>query len=943
MLFLDGRSKYSWSLAFHPIHSHILASAGLNGNVRVFDTNNQSSQEWHNPTAVQNMTVTSLAFHPTLDLLAIASNCQLFFWNWRTGEDVSTVSTGKLSQKVRLVKFDCKGRLIAVISNESHSGDSAYMRPSSLVNYMLSREYGASNNGGGGAGFPGAEGSSNLSILRNVFRLSSVSSTNAASSAANLASSDPPPQQQQANSNLNNLRNIVSQIQRQPTPGEAAFRLADNGSPSARPQNRSSEEALYNFASALADSIRSDQLLPDDLPSFSFLRSNYQTSTPSLRQMADRMREYFQMVRRDSDQIVINNSNTNNNNNNNNEPANEGANRSSSNSAEDLNALIFESVNVVERFISRQRTMQENWSAPESPSNSGSMPYRNRDYIIRRRLSRQILRPAQQADTQRSSSLEEASAAREISSSISRTVIDTLRESRSMRQSGSRAATNSPASQSTSSSATAANRSSSNNMNNSNSNGNSGSSNSPDNHSLFYYFLQHQAFRSGARQELNSGVPSSEISAIVNQIQRSIAVINLNNPHLANEEMQQLHASGHAVLQRIIYFIKQREKLCHYKQIILNMLVDSDAEQRNELQRFFGFVQLLIRQADEIQRTLINDLRFFELSRLHLMRRRTADMAARQSEEAAERSLNEESSSSDTQSSSSSSAAGNATQDDAVPSTSRGITQSKRKSEEGADEVKNKAKKFKIPVVRISTNEGDEESQPSGSNSPATSSPTSSPTRDQQLRAEMNRLISNLEILFERLSNSSRMNVAHSFAPNFVNSLNFFSSLSALPILSPRTPMLISARLINSSSLNSAASPSGGQSAANPPQHFATFYIAQNPGQFLNNEFAQLHSLNADLNQTTYRILCFELKQEDDLALSIDLSRADSGNLVVPKSKVANDSSVDLSRNGELLACLVPIEGSSGLMLSIFSIRKASLGDCLFVYGSVNAISVSFR
>lgn len=933
---VDGRSKYSWSLAFHPIHSHILASAGLNGNVRVFDTKNESSQEWQNPAAVQNMTVTSLAFHPTLDLLAIASNCQLFFWNWRTGEDVGTANTGKLSQKVRLVKFDSKGRLIAVISNESQPTESSYMRPS-LVNYMLSREYGASNNGIFGVFAGGGEGN-NLNILRNVFRLSSVSTAANAAVNFNLAGGDPPSQQQQqqqqANSNLNNLRNIVSQIQRQPTPGEAAFRLSDNGGPGARPQNRSSEEALYNFASALADSIRSDQLLPDDLPSFSFLRNNYQTSSPSLRHIADRMRQNFDLIRRDG-QIIISSNNSSQNN----EPVNEAPSRSS-NSSEDLNALVFESVNVVERFISRQRTLQENWSAPESPSSSSSssssgMPYRNRDYIIRRRLSRQILRPGQQADTQRSSSLEEASSPREISRNISRTVIDALRESRSIRHSGP--ASNSSASQSTS----ATNRRNSNNGNP------SSSSNSQDNHSLFYYLLQHQAFRSGARQELNNGVPSSEISAIVSQIQRSINLINQNNPHLANEEMQQLHSSGHAVLQRITFFIRQREKLCHYKQIILNMLIESGdneqrSEQRNDLHRFFGFVQLLIRQADEIQRTLINDLRYYELNRLYLMRRRTADAAARQSQEVRLLNEEEESSSSDTQPSSSS---GGAVEDDAIPSTSagtsRGVTRSKRKNEEGTDE--DKAKKFKIPVVRISTNEGDEESQPSSSNSPTTTTP-GSPTRDQQLREEMNRLISNLEILFERLSSSSRMYMAHPLAPQFVNSLNFFHA--ALPILSPRQPTLISARLINSASLNNPApSAGGGQAApANPPQHFATFYIApSNPGQFLNNEFAQLHSLNADINQTTYRILCFDLKQDDDPALSIDLSTTDSRNLVVPKSKVANDSSVDLSRNGELLACLVPIEGSTGLMLSIFSIRKASLGDCLFVYGSVNAISVSFR
>lgn len=139
---LDGHSKYSWSLAFHPVHNHILASGCIGGQVKIYDLKNNASQEWQNSSDTSHQTViSSLSFHPTQDLLCIAINNHLYFWNWRTSEDVISISTGYSNQKVRLVKFDCKGRLLIGISNDPYSSDN-FLRVNPLFNLVFSRDSG---------------------------------------------------------------------------------------------------------------------------------------------------------------------------------------------------------------------------------------------------------------------------------------------------------------------------------------------------------------------------------------------------------------------------------------------------------------------------------------------------------------------------------------------------------------------------------------------------------------------------------------------------------------------------------------------------------------------------------------------------------------------------------------------------------------------------------
>lgn len=64
--------------------------------------------------------------------------------------------------------------------------------------------------------------------------------------------------------------------------------------------------------------------------------------------------------------------------------------------------------------------------------------------------------------------------------------------------------------------------------------------------------------------------------------------------------------------------------------------------------------------------------------------------------------------------------------------------------------------------------------------------------------------------------------------------------------------------------------------------------------------------------------------------------------MVVPKCRIHNDASIDISQDGDLLACLVPVESSTSVNLCIYSLHPKTFAQCLYVwtFGS-NAISVS--
>lgn len=52
-----------------------------------------------------NVAIASLAFHPTAQLLLIATNNELHFWDWSRPEPFAVVKTGSETERVRCVVF----------------------------------------------------------------------------------------------------------------------------------------------------------------------------------------------------------------------------------------------------------------------------------------------------------------------------------------------------------------------------------------------------------------------------------------------------------------------------------------------------------------------------------------------------------------------------------------------------------------------------------------------------------------------------------------------------------------------------------------------------------------------------------------------------------------------------------------------------------------------
>ncbi|KAF1386301.1 hypothetical protein PFLUV_G00093230 [Perca fluviatilis] len=75
-----------------------------------------------------NVAIASLAFHPSAQLLLIATNNELHFWDWSRPEPFAVVKTGSDTERVRLVRFDPLGHnlLTAIVnpSNQQNEEDS---------------------------------------------------------------------------------------------------------------------------------------------------------------------------------------------------------------------------------------------------------------------------------------------------------------------------------------------------------------------------------------------------------------------------------------------------------------------------------------------------------------------------------------------------------------------------------------------------------------------------------------------------------------------------------------------------------------------------------------------------------------------------------------------------------------------------------------------------
>ncbi|XP_064780632.1 activating molecule in BECN1-regulated autophagy protein 1-like [Oncorhynchus masou masou] len=120
---LVGHRRTPWCLTFHPTIPGLVASGCLDGEVRIWDLHG-GSESWFTES---NVAIASLAFHPTAQLLLIATNNEVHFWDWSRKEPFSLVKTASETERVRLVRFDPLGHylLTAIVnpSNQQQSDD----------------------------------------------------------------------------------------------------------------------------------------------------------------------------------------------------------------------------------------------------------------------------------------------------------------------------------------------------------------------------------------------------------------------------------------------------------------------------------------------------------------------------------------------------------------------------------------------------------------------------------------------------------------------------------------------------------------------------------------------------------------------------------------------------------------------------------------------------
>ncbi|XP_066556709.1 activating molecule in BECN1-regulated autophagy protein 1A [Amia ocellicauda] len=121
---LVGHRRTPWCVTFHPTISGLVASGCLDGEVRIWDLHG-GSESWFTES---NVAIASLAFHPTAQLLLIATNNEIHFWDWSRREPFAVVKTASEMERVRLVRFDPLGHnlLTAIVnpSNQQNEDDS---------------------------------------------------------------------------------------------------------------------------------------------------------------------------------------------------------------------------------------------------------------------------------------------------------------------------------------------------------------------------------------------------------------------------------------------------------------------------------------------------------------------------------------------------------------------------------------------------------------------------------------------------------------------------------------------------------------------------------------------------------------------------------------------------------------------------------------------------
>ncbi|KAI0208440.1 Activating molecule in BECN1-regulated autophagy protein 1 [Lamellibrachia satsuma] len=106
---LKGHPRTPWSIAFHPTSNNLLASGCLAGHVRIWDLHGGGSEVWKTP---KNTVVTSLTFHPSGQVLLVATSNNILFWDWSQSEPFAQCATRSSYEKVRWVRFDTLGHFL---------------------------------------------------------------------------------------------------------------------------------------------------------------------------------------------------------------------------------------------------------------------------------------------------------------------------------------------------------------------------------------------------------------------------------------------------------------------------------------------------------------------------------------------------------------------------------------------------------------------------------------------------------------------------------------------------------------------------------------------------------------------------------------------------------------------------------------------------------------
>ncbi|TRY87222.1 hypothetical protein DNTS_031740 [Danionella cerebrum] len=135
---LVGHRRTPWCVTFHPTIPGLVASGCLDGEVRIWDLHG-GSESWFTES---NVAIASLTFHPTAQLLLIATNNELHFWDWSRPEPFAVVKTTSETERVRLVRFDPLGHnlLTAIVNPSSQQNEDDSEVPMDSMEMALFRQ-----------------------------------------------------------------------------------------------------------------------------------------------------------------------------------------------------------------------------------------------------------------------------------------------------------------------------------------------------------------------------------------------------------------------------------------------------------------------------------------------------------------------------------------------------------------------------------------------------------------------------------------------------------------------------------------------------------------------------------------------------------------------------------------------------------------------------------